>query len=122
MATKLIPSLSSLHKSTMSNGPTLQNLESQRAELCRLATFREKNDNIHPTLSKGLLAKIGFYYTGIENKVKCEACDFEIELSVSDTDLIEQHIKRSPQCQFALDRKDFFVENGMLLIFLVNRL
>lgn len=122
MATKLISSLNNVHKSTVSNESTVQDFQTSRAELRRLATFRSKNDNIHSTLSKGLLAKIGFSYTGIENKVKCEACGFEIELSVSDIDLIEQHMTQSPACQFVLDRKDFFAANSMLLIFLVNRL
>jgi len=72
----------------------------------RLSTFSSKIEAIHRTLTKGLLAKLGFYHVGIGNIVKCEGCGFETELSVSDKDLFEGHMKESPECQFVLKQKD----------------
>lgn len=120
MATKFISSLNNVQQTTLSDETTFQNLQSAKAELRRLATFRSTNNNIHPTLTKGLLAKNGFYRTGTDNKVQCEACGFEIESSISHTDLIEKHINQSPQCQFVLNRKDVIPANGMSLIFFID--
>jgi hypothetical protein len=118
MATKFISPLNNVQATTLLDESKFQRLQTTIAELRRLSTFRSKNSNIHSTLSKGLLAKIGFYQTDIENRVQCEACGFEIESTVSDSDLIENHKNESPECPFVLDRKDIFSANGMFTHFL----
>jgi hypothetical protein len=75
---------------------------------------------MHPTLSKGFLAKNGFRYKDAENKAICEACDFEIELSISASDLIGKHMEQSPECQFVVNRSEIFPATSMLLMFLIN--
>jgi hypothetical protein len=120
MATETFSSSNNGQATTLSDKPTLRSLQCQKSELRRLATFRSCKEDIHPTLSKGLLAKAGFSYTESENKLKCDACGFEIESWTSDIDLIKEHMKQSLQCQFVLDRSDLVSDNGMLLIFLVN--
>jgi hypothetical protein len=108
MATEIISTPNNVQNTTLSNGLAFKNLQSTLSELRRLSTFRLKNDNMHPTLSKGLLSKIGFVYLGIENKAQCEGCGFEIELSNSDSDLFELHIQQSPECPFVLNYSDVF--------------
>lgn len=108
------------HMTTLSNEPICQDLQSRNAELRRLSTFCSRNHSMHPTLLKGVLAKHGFRYTGIENLMECEACGFECELSMSDRDLSQGHIQASPECQFALIQRDSFSTDRTKHIFIIK--
>jgi hypothetical protein len=120
MATKIVHASNNAQKTTLSHEPAARKLQGAIPELRRLVTFRSRNANMHPTLSKGLLAKIGFCYKDAENKAICEDCGFEIELLISVSDLIEKHMEQSPECQFVVNRSEIFPATSMLLMFLIN--
>lgn len=76
----------------------------------RLSTFSAIEEDIHRTLTKGLLAKLGFSYISARNTIKCDGCDFESNLSVSDRDLVDAHMNESPECVFVSKRKDILLD------------
>jgi hypothetical protein len=120
MEIELVTSSNNAQSTTLSMEPPFKNSQFLKSELCRLATFRSLKEKTHLTLSKGQLAKAGFCYIETEHKVKCEECDFEIELSTPDIDVNEEHRKQSPQCQFVLVQNNLFPKTSMSLIFFVN--
>jgi hypothetical protein len=63
-------------RTTMSDKASFQKPRYELSELRRLSTFKSKDGDIHPTVTKGFLAKIGFFHTGNSNMIKCEACNF----------------------------------------------
>ena len=86
----------------------------RRKELARLATFRNWPQLIHPKLSKGLLAKQGFSYTGENDKVKCDTCLLEIDSWTPDMDPLEEHQRRNPGCPLARRQSLLFSYTGMI--------
>lgn len=121
MATKVLSSSNNVQKTTMSDKSAFKKPRYELSELRRLSTFNSKDNDMHPTVTKGLLAKIGFFHTGQGNKIKCEDCDFEVESSTSASDLIEKHMNQTPQCRFILSNSEFYSKNSMLIIFCVDR-
>jgi len=51
------------------------------------------------------LARAGFYYTGIQDKVKCLYCPIEIEYWGKDDDPYIEHKLISPQCQYFKEKQ-----------------
>lgn len=120
MEIELLTSSNNAQSTTLLMEPPFKNSQFLKSELYRLATFRSLKEKNPLTLSKGQLAKAGFCYIETEHKVKCEQCDFEIELSTPDIDVTEEHRKQSPQCQFVLAQHNLFPKTSMLLIFFMN--
>lgn len=46
------------------------------------------------------MAKAGFYYTGIHDRVSCYFCHEIFDVWTQDEDPYEEHVLRSPSCQF----------------------
>ncbi|CAF3851008.1 unnamed protein product [Rotaria sp. Silwood2] len=111
MATKLVPSSNIGHPIASIDEPISNGAKSILSELRRLATFRTWKGDNRSVFSKGLLAKTGLYYIETSDKMKCEGCDFEYELSSSNMNPIDEHRKRSPKCLFVLDQNKFLSKN-----------
>ena len=118
MATKVTFRPNNIRTTSTNDKSVFQSPKCDLTDLRRLSTFNSINGDMHPTLKKGLLAKIGFVHTG-QNIIKCDACGFEIELSTPMGDLIEEHMNQSPECQFVLNSNDIYTKNGMKTIFIV---
>lgn len=93
----------------------------RRKELARLATFRNWPQLMHPNLSKGLLAKQGFSYTGESDKVKCDTCLLEIDSWTPDMNPLEEHQRRNPQCPLARRQSLLLFHTGMTSSHLTQR-
>lgn len=65
------------------------------SETNRLTTFTLWNNNF---INKHMLAKLGFYYTGYYDRVKCNFCAVEIEYWNKGADILAEHIKSSNSC------------------------
>jgi hypothetical protein len=83
-------------------------------ELRRLSSFQSLKEILHPSLCKGLLAKLGLYYSKIENKIKCEACDFEIDSSLLNINILDLHMEKNPECQFVLNHRNLCPKTGIV--------
>lgn len=66
-----------------------------RFEKNRLKTF--KNWNVENVFDS-ILAKIGFYYIGPTDWVKCYFCDVEIGMWDPKVNPVDQHLKWSSNC------------------------
>lgn len=53
------------------------------------------------------LAKAGFYYTGIKDKVKCLYCSIDLEYWGKNDDPYIEHKLLSPHCQYFKEKQDF---------------
>jgi len=106
--------------SNSSNRTTLRQIRRTKPDLCRLATFRPWKTNTQCNVSPALLAKVGFSYTGKGDKVRCDACDLEIDSWKPGMDPKQEHMERSPQCPFVLNQQDIFSKNGISSLFCLN--
>ncbi|XP_058066268.1 death-associated inhibitor of apoptosis 1-like [Anopheles bellator] len=70
-------------------------------EICRLETFRSWK---LPFIRPKELARYGFYYTGIENRVKCNFCCLENNVWEPGDDILLLHLNRSPECPLFIKR------------------
>jgi len=55
--------------------------------------------------NKQLLAREGWYFTGIENRVKCRACHVELNIGRFGRGIVESHLMKSPECKLANRRQ-----------------
>lgn len=85
-----------------------------RPDLYRLASFRTWKDNTLSIISPVVLAKVGFSYTGKDDRVKCESCNLEIDSWKSGMDPKQEHMERSPQCSFVLNQQELFSRNDQI--------
>ena len=90
----------------------LQTLLTSKYDLYRLMTFESWKANGHQQLTKELLAKMGFSYTGHADQVKCHSCQLEIGSWTAEMNPRDEHIKRSPDCQFISNQRELFSESG----------
>ncbi|XP_044141133.1 baculoviral IAP repeat-containing protein 2 [Bufo gargarizans] len=67
-------------------------------ELYRFSTFSKYPT--HPPVSERSLAKAGFYYLGIDDKVKCFNCGLMLDNWKKGDNAIEKHKKLYPSCSF----------------------
>jgi len=51
-------------------------------------------------VSAETMAKAGFYYTGVRDRVSCYFCHEFFDFWIQDEDPYEEHVLRSPNCQF----------------------
>ena len=124
MATQmdLIPELvTSMDIEQSTSRPPLVSSDRQ-PELRRLATFRPWKQDMPLNFSKSLLAKLGFSYTGEQDKVKCDGCQMEIALWRSKVNLQEEHQRCSPQCPFVMINSHFFVQTGTTSSHLIEKM
>lgn len=84
-----------------------------KPDLCRLATFRSWKTNTQSNVSPVLLSKVGFSYSGKNDKVRCEYCELEIDNWKSGMDPKQEHMERRPQCPFVLNQQEIFSRNGI---------
>ncbi|CAF1148797.1 unnamed protein product [Rotaria sp. Silwood1] len=113
MAAKAMSSTHVAQHKVLDNQASSNGVKSMKSELRRLATFRTWKRNNQSILSKGFLAKVGLYYIETSDTMKCDGCDFECELSSSDINPIEEHMKRSPKCQFVPDQNALLSKNDI---------
>lgn len=69
------------------------------SEFERLKTFQE-NGWPHSFLSPEVMAKCGFYYTGINDDVKCPFCNVVVFNWSNGDEPIREHIRASGRCRF----------------------
>ena len=75
-------------------------------------TFKSWKSNGHQQLTKEYLAKMGFSYTGQGDQVKCHSCQLEIGSWIDGMNPRDEHIKRSPDCQFISNQRELFSKIG----------
>jgi len=91
------------------NNPTRQNDKSNTREMNsnlpstdlnfemnRLKTFK----NWTSCVDKNILASLGFYYYGPHDIVKCYFCDIELGMWRKNDNVLSDHVKWSPSCNF----------------------
>ena len=83
-----------------------------KPDLYRLSTFRLWKTNTQCNVSPAVLSKVGFSYTGKGDNVRCDTCGLEIDSWKAGMDPKQEHMERSPQCQFVLNERDLFKKNG----------
>ena len=113
METDLIITSCCTLKRTLSNDLTPKTSVDFMQEIRRLASFRNCELNLAPTVSKGHLAKTGLVYDENEQKLKCVACEFKFDLNEKNINPIEQHLTQNPECKFALIQNEIFPRLGM---------
>ncbi|XP_018411857.1 PREDICTED: putative inhibitor of apoptosis [Nanorana parkeri] len=67
-------------------------------ELYRISTFSKFPNNV--PVSERSLAKAGFYYTGVDDKVKCFTCGLMLDNWKRGDIAFEKHKKLCPSCSF----------------------
>jgi len=55
--------------------------------------------------NRPLLAREGWYYTGMKRRVKCRACHVEVDIGRFGKGIIETHLEKSPECKLAKRRQ-----------------
>lgn len=93
----------------------LRQIRRTKPDLCRLASFKTWKTNTNCIISPAVLAKVGFYYTGKGDLVRCESCNIEIDSWKPGMDPKQEHMERSPQCPFVLDQQELFSKNGIVI-------
>jgi hypothetical protein len=116
MAISIYP-LHQVVSTSSSTRTSLRHIRRQKPELYRLSTFRQWKTNTHCNVSPAVLSKMGFTYTGKSDRVRCEICGLEIDSWKPGMDPKQEHMERSPQCQFVLEQSDMFTKNGIILSF-----
>lgn len=71
------------------------NKEFYNIEKNRLETFNNWNISF---IDQKILALLGFYYIGIEDRVKCNFCGVEIYKWIEGDDILSEHLTHSPKC------------------------
>ncbi|XP_038673714.1 baculoviral IAP repeat-containing protein 2 isoform X3 [Scyliorhinus canicula] len=67
------------------------------SELYRISTFAHFPSHALPERS---LARAGFYYTGVNDKVKCFSCGSTVDNWQSGDNAVERHKRCNPNCRF----------------------
>lgn len=75
------------------NGRTLD----YNKEVDRLETYNDWNNTF---IDKHILAKIGFYYLNVDDKVKCNFCKIIVKRWIEGDNPVEEHMKWSSSCPF----------------------
>jgi len=55
--------------------------------------------------NKQLLAREGWYFTGLARRVKCHACHAELDIGRFGKGIIESHLMKSPECKLTKRRQ-----------------
>ncbi|XP_064297372.1 baculoviral IAP repeat-containing protein 2 isoform X2 [Phalacrocorax carbo] len=93
----------------MENSPFLASIMKQRplcgelkydlsCELYRMSTFSAFPTNV--PVSERSLARAGFYYTGVQDRVKCFSCGLTVDNWKPGDNAIEKHAQLYPSCSF----------------------
>lgn len=91
-------------------------------EVDRLKTFNRKWRNKY--VDKNMLARTGFYYLGVRDRVKCQFCHLGIECWMKGDNVIVEHLKWSPMCPLLRKHKtsNLTVEQTSSLEYLLDRI
>ena len=65
----------------------------------RLRSF-QRNNGWRGAVEPWKLAQAGFYYTGINDHVKCFACDVSLKAWLPGEDPVKEHLKIQPNCSY----------------------
>ncbi|NXR05971.1 BIR protein, partial [Semnornis frantzii] len=71
-------------------------------ELYRMSTFSTFPRNV--PVSERSLARAGFYYTGVQDKVKCFSCGLTLDSWQPGDNAMEKHKQLYPNCSFVLSK------------------
>lgn len=112
-------SLDNTRNTTIADSSHSAKLTSNMREIRRLSTFASMGGDIHLSIPKGRLARMGFKLNKATNTIICEDCDFTSELSICEDDLIEKHLQHNPQCSFILNFAELHSRMGIVLLILV---
>ena len=113
-------STNNARNTTVSDQTNRQKCTSMKTDLGRLSTFASINGDIHSTLSKGVLANMGFIYAKDDNIIQCVDCGFTSELSVCVDELIEKHLKHNDKCPSILNVDNVYRRKGILISIFIN--
>jgi hypothetical protein len=102
--------------SNSSNRTALRHIRRTKPDLYRLATYRQWKTNTQCNVSPAVLSKVGFSYTGKGDKVRCEACSLEIDSWKPGMDPKQEHMERSPKCDFVVAQHEMFNKNEQPVI------
>jgi hypothetical protein len=78
--------------------------DDKRFEYNRLKSF-DKCDHFDEAMKKQL-AKFGFYWTGVDDGVRCHFCNIRVVDWQPEDTAFEEHKKHSPRCPFILAFND----------------
>lgn len=99
--------------SNSSNRTALRHIRRTKPDLYRLATYRQWKTNTQCNVSPAVLSKVGFSYTGKGDKVRCDKCGLEIDSWKPGMDPKQEHMERSPKCDFVVAQHEMFNKNGI---------
>jgi len=68
----------------------------------RLETFGPNWPHHHPNLSPSEMSKVGFFWLGQGDRVKCYYCDGALSRWKTDDDVFVEHAKWFPHCEYLL--------------------
>lgn len=71
--------------------------------LKRLATFSSYRNPHKSFMIRSSLSKAGFSYTGIDGLIRCQECKVEMDTWDTNIDVLKEHSRLSPSCQFAIE-------------------
>lgn len=88
-------------------------------EAARLRTFKNWTSQY---VDKAILAKIGFFYTGKQDYVKCHFCGVGLGLWMKYDDELDEHLRWSPTCPLIRNHrtKNVPIEEVSMLKFLLD--
>ncbi|XP_053564555.1 baculoviral IAP repeat-containing protein 2 [Bombina bombina] len=98
---EILPARTSLAKLLNSNPSTCKINYDYSCELYRISTYSRFPNNV--PVSERSLAKAGFYYTGVEDKVKCFSCGLMLDNWKKGDNPSEKHKRLYPSCSFILN-------------------
>ncbi|XP_053385331.1 E3 ubiquitin-protein ligase XIAP-like isoform X2 [Mercenaria mercenaria] len=70
----------------------------------RLSTFQTTKWLVNEKPDRGILADLGFFYTGREDLVRCYVCGIGLKDWVKNDDVLKEHVKHSPKCTYLMQR------------------
>ncbi|XP_053383091.1 E3 ubiquitin-protein ligase XIAP-like isoform X2 [Mercenaria mercenaria] len=70
----------------------------------RLSTYQTTKWQVNEKPDRGILADLGLFFTGRDDLVKCCMCGIGLKDWVKNDDVLQEHVKHSPKCNFLLQR------------------
>ncbi|XP_053390367.1 E3 ubiquitin-protein ligase XIAP-like [Mercenaria mercenaria] len=68
----------------------------------RLSTYQTTKWLVNEKPDRGILADLGFFFTGRDDLVRCYMCGIGLKDWVKNDDVLQEHVKHSPKCHFLL--------------------
>jgi baculoviral IAP repeat-containing protein 7/8 len=91
------------------------------SEADRLKTFKKWNNRY---VDKGILAKTGFYYLGVGDRVRCHFCFVCLKDWMKGDSEVGEHLRWSPNCPLLrrYNTENLTIEQSSSLVYLLDKL